>query len=75
MRLLDGRQFDGELVGSTSDFDLAILHLKNADNLPQAAMGDSSDMMIGETVIAIGNPSRIREYRDHGSGFRPGAHH
>ncbi len=56
VRLLDGRQFDGELVGSDPDFDLAILHLKNADNLPQAAMGDSSDMMIGETVIAIGNP-------------------
>lgn len=56
VRLLDGRQFDGELVGSDPDFDLAILHLKDAQNLPQAAMGDSSDMMIGETVIAIGNP-------------------
>jgi S1-C subfamily serine protease len=56
VRLLDGRQFDGELVGSDPDFDLAILHLKDARDLPQAAMGDSADMMIGETVIAIGNP-------------------
>jgi len=56
VRLLDGRQFEGELVGSDPDFDLAILHLKDAQNLPQATMGDSSDMMIGETVIAIGNP-------------------
>ena len=56
VRLLDGRQFDGELVGSDPDFDLAILHLKDARDLPQAIMGDSSDMMIGETVIAIGNP-------------------
>jgi len=56
VRLLDGRQFDGELVGSDPDFELAILHLKDAQNLPQASMGDSSDMMIGETVIAIGNP-------------------
>ena len=56
VRLLDGRQFDGELVGSDPDFDLAILHLKDASDLPQANMGDSSDMMIGETVIAIGNP-------------------
>jgi Do/DeqQ family serine protease len=56
VRLLDGRQFDGELVGSDPDFDLAILHLKDARDLPQATMGDSSDMMIGETVIAIGNP-------------------
>ena len=56
VRLLDGRQFEGELVGSDPDFDLAILHLKDARDLPQATMGDSSDMMIGETVIAIGNP-------------------
>jgi S1-C subfamily serine protease len=56
VRLLDGRQFDGELVGSDPDFDLAILHLKDASDLPQADMGDSTDMMIGETVIAIGNP-------------------
>jgi len=56
VRLLDGRQFEGELVGSDPDFDLAILHLKDASGLPQVAMGDSSDMMIGETVIAIGNP-------------------
>ena len=56
VRLLDGRQYDGELVGSDPDFDLAVLHLKDARDLPQVAMGDSSDMMIGETVIAIGNP-------------------
>ncbi len=55
-RLLDGRQFEGELVGSDPDFDLAILRLKGAQNLPQAIMGDSSDIMIGETIIAIGNP-------------------
>lgn len=56
VRLLDGRQFDGELVGSDPDFDLAVLHLKDARGIPQIAMGDSSDIMIGETVIAIGNP-------------------
>ena len=56
VRLLDGRQFDGELVGSDPDFDLAVLRLEDANDLPQVAMGDSSDMMIGETVIAIGNP-------------------
>jgi S1-C subfamily serine protease len=56
VRLLDGRQFDGELVGSDPDFDLAVLRLADASGLPQVAMGDSSDMMIGETVIAIGNP-------------------
>ncbi len=56
VRLMDGRQFDGELVGSDPDFDVAVLHLKDASSLPQARVGDSSDIMIGETVIAIGNP-------------------
>lgn len=55
-RLLDGREFDADLVGSAPDFDLAVLHLANATALPQVAVGTSSDLMIGETVIAIGNP-------------------
>lgn len=55
-RLLDGREFEADLVGSDPDFDLALLHLNDADNLPQVAMGDSTDLMIGETLIAIGNP-------------------
>jgi len=56
VRLKDGREFKAELVGSDSDFDLAVLKLKNASKLPQVSMGDSSDIYIGETVIAIGNP-------------------
>jgi len=55
-RLLDGREFEAELVGSDTDFDLAVLRLADAHDLPQVRVGDSSDLMIGETVIAIGNP-------------------
>lgn len=56
VRLKDGREFTAELVGSDPDFDLAVLKLKDAAGLPQVAMGDSDDIYIGETVIAIGNP-------------------
>jgi S1-C subfamily serine protease len=56
VRLLDGREFEAELVGSDPDFDLAVLRLAKAGNLPQAAMGASKDLLMGETVIAIGNP-------------------
>lgn len=56
VRLNDGREFEAELVGSDADFDLAVLKLKDASRLPQVAMGNSSDIYIGETVIAIGNP-------------------
>nr|WP_321513442.1 trypsin-like peptidase domain-containing protein [uncultured Pseudodesulfovibrio sp.] len=56
VRLNDGREFTAELVGSDTDFDLAVLKLDKASHLPQVAMGDSGDIFIGETVIAIGNP-------------------
>ncbi|GAB6124863.1 trypsin-like peptidase domain-containing protein [Humidesulfovibrio idahonensis] len=58
-RLQDGRVYKASLLGADQDMDLAVLRLdlpKGAEPLPQARMGDSSDLMIGEPVIAIGNP-------------------
>ncbi len=55
-RLADGREFEAELVGSDPDFDLAVLRLLDAEKLPEVEMADSTDLFIGETVIAIGNP-------------------
>ena len=56
VRLQDGRSFNAELVGSGPDFDLAVLRIPDARNLPEADLGDSDRIMPGETVIAIGNP-------------------
>ena len=56
VRLLDGREFEAELVGSEPDFDLALLELSGKGDLPQAVTGRSDDLLIGESVIAIGNP-------------------
>lgn len=56
VRLLDGREFEADVVGAEPDFDIAVLSLKNAGDLPSVRMGDSSDLMPGESVIAIGNP-------------------
>jgi len=54
--LRDEREFDAELVGAAPDFDLAVLKIEVHETLPAIEMGDSDDLMIGETVIAIGNP-------------------
>jgi serine protease Do len=54
--LADGREFDGEIVGLDPDNDLGVLRLMTEDPLPIAPLGDSESLMIGETVIAIGNP-------------------
>jgi S1-C subfamily serine protease len=56
VRLLDGREFDAELAGAEADFDIALLRLKGASDLPSMRMADSDDIMPGESVIAIGNP-------------------
>ena len=53
--LADERDFAARLVGADSDSDLAVLKVDSAA-LPFVTMGNSDDLMIGETVIAIGNP-------------------
>ncbi|MCW5893420.1 MAG: trypsin-like peptidase domain-containing protein [bacterium] len=53
--LSDGREFAAKLVGADTDSDLAVLRI-DAGKLPWIDMGRSDDLMIGETVIAIGNP-------------------
>jgi len=52
----DEREFLAKVVGSDPDSDLAVLQIVTKDVLPSLKMGDSSNLMIGETVIAIGNP-------------------
>jgi len=52
----DGRELDATLVGADADSDIAVLRVKAGGRLPAVALGTSSDLMIGETVIAIGNP-------------------
>jgi len=54
--LKDGREFEAEIVGGDPESDLAVLQIQTEESLPAVSMGDSSDIMIGETVIAIGNP-------------------
>jgi serine protease Do len=54
--LADDRDFKAQLIGADSDSDLAVLKVKSDKPLPYINMGNSDDLMIGETVIAIGNP-------------------
>ncbi len=52
----DGRVLEAELVGTDSWLDLAVLELKDADDLPAAPLGSSGALEVGDWVIAIGNP-------------------
>src|SRR5262249_58204290 len=53
--LRDGRELEADVLGSDRDADLAVLKMA-AKNLPAVPLGKSNDLLIGETVVAIGNP-------------------
>uniref|UniRef100_A0A7V5XYX5 Trypsin-like serine protease n=1 Tax=candidate division WOR-3 bacterium TaxID=2052148 RepID=A0A7V5XYX5_UNCW3 len=53
--LPDGRSFDGEIIALDPEEDLALLKI-NGKDLPYAQLGNSDDLLIGEWVIALGNP-------------------
>lgn len=52
---LDGRELEAEVLGSDRDADLAVLKVK-ATGLPAVPLGKSTDLLMGETVVAVGNP-------------------
>jgi serine protease Do len=54
--IADGREYDAELVGADPNNDLAVLKILTDDALPFSEPGISDDLMVGEPVIAIGNP-------------------
>lgn len=54
--IADGREFDAELVGADPNNDLAVLKILTDEELPFSPPGSSGDLMVGEPVIAIGNP-------------------
>jgi serine protease Do len=56
VELADGRKLPAELISSDADADLAILKISSDHPFPVLTLGDSSDLMIGEPVIAVGNP-------------------
>jgi serine protease Do len=56
VELADGRKLDADLISADSDADLAILKIASDKPLPTIELGDSSDLMIGEPAIAVGNP-------------------
>jgi len=54
--LQDEREYEARIIGADPDSDLAVLKIDPREKLPSIPMGNSDDLMIGETVIAIGNP-------------------
>lgn len=55
VKFIDGSESEGTLLWNNSTIDLAIVKVDRT-GLPAAEFGDSDDLIIGEPVVAIGNP-------------------
>jgi serine protease Do len=54
--LADGRALKGEVVGTDPAIDVALIRISGGGALPEAPLGNSDDLRVGEWVCAIGNP-------------------
>jgi serine protease Do len=53
--LFDGRKLNGTLIGTDPTSDIAVVKVKYG-SLPPATIADTSDIKVGQTAIAIGDP-------------------
>ena len=53
--LYNGDTYDATVIGGDSDYDVAVLKI-NASGLQPVTLGESADVNVGDTVLAIGNP-------------------
>jgi S1-C subfamily serine protease len=51
----NGKSYSASVVGYDSTHDIAVLQLKNASGLKTAKIGNSSNVKVGQSVVAIGN--------------------
>jgi len=57
VRLTDGSEYEASLVGTDAAADIAIIKITPCDKeLTVAPLGCSADLVVGEDVVAIGNP-------------------
>lgn len=54
--LTNGKEYQATVIGGDKEADLAVLKINSDDKLTVAEIGNSSDVLVGEWVIAIGNP-------------------
>jgi S1-C subfamily serine protease len=57
VRLASGEVGKADIVGTTPDYDLAVIHITNGGQIPAPIIvGSSADLKVGQSAFAIGNP-------------------
>jgi S1-C subfamily serine protease len=64
--LSNGKQEQGQLVGSVTADDLAVVHIQPYANMVVAQIASSSSLKVGQEVLAVGNPLGITETATNG---------
>ena len=59
-----GEKYSADLVGTDAVSDVALLKIKGTKTLPYLKLGNSDDVIIGEWVIAFGNPYGLFDISD-----------
>ncbi|MGV0325664.1 S1C family serine protease [Corynebacterium confusum] len=52
----DGSRKDAEVVASDANTDVAVIKIKDAENLPYLEFADSDQLNVGQQVVAVGSP-------------------
>ena len=61
VRLADGREFPAKRIGADSKTEVALIKIESEGEFPVLAIGKPDNLLIGEWVIAIGNPFGLKE--------------
>ena len=59
--LANDKEFDAEVVGRDRNTDLALIKIKNAENLTELPMGNSDQLKVVSWVVAIGSPFGLEQ--------------
>ena len=59
VKLTTGKTYTAQVVGTDPDKDLALIKLQGASGLKTAEIGDSSQVRVGDEVVAIGSPQGL----------------
>ena len=54
--LSDKKKYEAKIIGRDPKTDLALIKIKTENTIPFAKLGDSDKLMVGDWVVAIGNP-------------------
>lgn len=57
----DGREIIGEVLGADEDTDLAVVQVESETPLAEVKFGDSSNVRVGQLVVAVGNPYGLND--------------